>query len=149
MDNELPWHVNPNPVVPLRKKPKKRQNRPARRRIMNKAKADRAAFLEAQRPFTVHLKRGHDINGTVYGPGTLTLPGQIARELSNREYHADQQDAIFRGERAAIIGGRTAQGSHRVRFVPVETFADSYGSAMPVEIVSGKGQVDPGQGPKF
>jgi len=149
LDKDLPWHVSPTPAVPLRLKKKKKKLPTAKRREKNAEKLAASARLEAARPFTVTLRRGHNINGRVYGPGTVTLPGNIARELSAREYHADRQEEVFRGERAAIIGGRTQQGTHRVSFVPPETFADSYGNAMPIERVSGAGLQDSGTGPKF
>jgi len=149
MDAEIPW-TKSEPLPAKYRKPRKKQkdSRPSAKYRptdpKKKLKADRMAALEASKPFLVTLRRGHNVNGAVYGPGSVKLPGPLARELSAREYHADQQEEIFRGERAAIIGGQTAQGTHRVKFVPVETFTESYGAAMPVERISGKGLSDPG-----
>lgn len=150
MDQEYPW-TKSKPVPPSIAKRKARAARNKRRRTpeQNQKVNEHMAMMEANKPFQVRLRRGHNVNGVVYGPGTVTLPGPLARELSAREYHADQQEEVFRGERAAIIGGRTRQGSHRVTFVPVETFSESYGAAMPIDRVSGAGLSDPGQGSKF
>lgn len=150
MDEQYPW-TKSKPIPPsiLKRKAKAAKNKRRRTPEQQKAVSDHMANMEANKPFQVTLRRGHNVNGTVYGPGTVTLPGPLARELSAREYHANQQEEVFRGERAAIIGGRTRQGSHRVTFVPVETFSESYGAAMPMDVVSGRGQADPGQGGKF
>lgn len=149
MDKDLPWTVSPIPVTPPRKKKSPRKNPSARRRVLNKEKSDRMAHMESMRPFEVLLKRGHNINGTIYGPGRVTLPGPIARELANREYHADLEEEKFRGTRAGIIGGRTAQGSHKVTMVPTELFENAYEIAQPMDQVSGGGLPDPGTGAKF
>lgn len=150
MDQDLPW-TKSKPIPPsiLKRKAKAARNKKRRTPEQNQAVNEHMAKMEANKPFTVTLRRSHSVNGVVYGPGTLTLPGPLAREFSAREYHADQQEEVFRGERAAIIGGRTRQGSHRVTFVPVETFTESYGGAQPMEVVSGRNSVDPGQGGKF
>lgn len=139
MSNDLPWTISPQSVPPpIRKKRKKKSL--TRKRVQRGPNP-----LDMHRPETITLQFNHNLNGTPYGPGQVTVPHVVAQELQNREYHVRKvEDRLRRDDVGVIIGGRTAQGSIRTYDVPGATFDTAYGSAIPEERISGKGYSDPG-----
>jgi hypothetical protein len=57
-------------------------------------------------PMTVTLQMRHDISGIAYGPGVLTVPTALGRELVYAERKVIASEAELREERAFIIGAR-------------------------------------------
>ena len=100
-------------------------------------KAAQAAVMAQNRATHITLTMRHVRNGRVYGPGPATVPLVLANDLLANEAVARQQEESFRGTKSAIIGGRTAQGAHRIIPVPGETFDDSLAGALPFTTIKG------------
>lgn len=145
--SNLPWTANPLPPGP----PKKRRKKKAPVRQPAASKPGKPAPPEKpQGPVIVTLRSEHIINGVRYGPGRgITLPFELAQALLNAEGRAIEGEEAFRGTKAAIIGGRTPQGAHRIIEIPGEVFADAMNVVAPADRVSGKGMSDPGVGGAF
>lgn len=141
MASDLPWTISPGSIPPNpRKRRKSRKPDPTRRR-----KPRGPNQLDLNRPESITLQFAHNLNGTPYGPGRVTVPHVVAESLLNQEYHVRQGEERFRRDDiGVIIGGRTAQGSVKTYEVPGSTFDTEYGAAVPVERISGKGAMDPG-----
>src|SRR5215813_3081408 len=75
---------------------------------------------------TVTLTMGHNYNGTVYGPGKVTVPHGLAQSLLHTEQLNQQVEERLHSARAYMIGPR-GQAGHLVRQVPVEFFDFSDG----------------------
>jgi hypothetical protein len=76
---------------------------------------------------TVTLTMGHNHNGTVYGPGTVTVPHGLAQSLLHTEQLNQQAEERLHSARGYMIGPR-GQTGHLVKQVPVEFFDFSDGS---------------------
>lgn len=86
----------------------------------------------------VTLTMGHKRNDVAYGPGLVHVTNDLAQDLLSVEYHARKIEAQFRGEKAAIIGGRNrSTGAHQVIEVSPETFDEAYGTAQPFDRIRG------------
>lgn len=79
----------------------------------------------------VPLRNAHYINGRQYGPGVVKVPLNIARTLREQERRMQENDDIFYGKRAFIIG---AGG----RSIPVnyDSFDAEYAAAAPLGVAT-------------
>lgn len=55
------------------------------------------------RPVTLTLQLRHGINGTTYGPGTVTVPFDISRTLIEQEQRARGVEEAFHDRRAYVV----------------------------------------------
>lgn len=97
------------------------------------ATQNRRANMLANRAVKVTLRLRHDINGTTYGPGEVTVSNSIATYLLHTESHQQQMESRFYGERAAIIGPMR-NGISIIREVAPETFSTEYENAEPAVV---------------
>lgn len=141
--NDLPWTITPGSVPPQSRKRRKSPTKLDPSRLRRKPRGP--APLDNARQESITLQFAHNLNGTPYGPGPVTVSHIVAQELLNQEYHVRRaEERLRRDDIGVIIGGRTAQGSIRTYEVPGATFDMTYGAAEPVERISGKGYTDPG-----
>lgn len=141
MSERVIWdQVSRGLAGPVKKRRRKLAPRKPRRPRDNQAKLNL--------PVPVTLKFRHDINGIPYGPGTVTVSRALAAVLTDNESRVVEQEAVFRGTRAAIIGPLTPSG-HRAHFVRPEVFEGAYGDAVPALTVSGQHLNDTGTGERF
>ena len=115
--------------VPKKKKtPPKNIPRKHRRSIVG------AQHQQQARMVTVALAAVHNVNGAVYGPGTVTVRRDLADALLEGERNAAAADANFAGTKACVIG----PGFKTIR-VPPEYFDIAQQNAVPFETISKQG----------
>lgn len=126
--------------------------RPTRRSASRVRPTQRATVPRDPKPdlVTLILQVQHRINGELhYGPGSVTVPRDVARVLMEQETRAQEEQDRFDEERAAIIGPRTSTG-HIIHRVPYDQFDHYNARAMPIERISGKGALsNPAGTPEF
>lgn len=76
------------------------------------------------------LKNRHHINGVAFGPGSIRVPADVARVLSEQDQRSEQAEQAFQTAKGVIIGP-SVRGQHRIFEVPLETFDDSLENAGP------------------
>jgi len=118
------WTGKPQPAP--KKKPK-----PSQKGKPKKVKAASLAALDANRPVDVILSQPCYINGRMYGPGRVRVPGPMARTLMDLDRYATEAERNFDPghKRAFIIGARGAR-----REIPYDSFDYHYGNAAPVPL---------------
>jgi len=79
------------------------------------------------------LTMSHVISGQVWGPGEVKGPNDLIRSLLDAECRARQQEDIFQGSRAMIIGPRNT-----TKLVPAERFDDSLFAQQEAHTIDGK-----------
>jgi hypothetical protein len=70
---------------------------------------------------TIQLFGTHRVNGYPYGPGTVTLPRELALMLQTADQRARHYDDNWQRPKAVIIGPNRGRG-HTATQVPMTTF---------------------------
>lgn len=92
--------------------------------------------LRNRRQETLTLSRRYFINGEPYGPGEVTVRGDVAGGLREMECRNQQYEQSWNRPRAALITGGTRAGVTRAVAVPYDTFDSAWMSANPTPLAA-------------
>lgn len=121
-------------------KPHKPKKKPPLRNIPRKRRQSEigAQHQQQARLVTVTLAAAHNVNGTPYGPGTVTVRRDLADALLEGERNAAAADAAFMGTKACVIGPGAKAGFKTIRVAP-EYFDIANQNALPFGVISKQG----------
>ena len=121
-------------------KPHKPKKKPPLRNVPRKRRQSviGAQHQQQARMVTVTLLAAHNVNGTPYGPGTVTVRRDLADTLLEGERNAAAADAAFAGTKACVIGAGHNTGFKATRVAP-EYFDTANQNAMPFGVISKQG----------
>ena len=123
-----------NPIQSARK-PKRPKSGPSKPRVSSKQTQIARRNLAPVTHVTITLLARHNLSDHVYGPGTVTVPIDVARTLQEHDQRAQRTDYEFASTKACVIGPGRVKGGVSVTRVAPEFFDTQYASAVPFGVV--------------